>query len=115
MNEDQTALLIDTHKAVNELTEHLRNAMLDNDKRDEAFTLIQLGFQNNVAAQARIGDSLLSIAKDTATLKERSITTVVLASIVPVMLLAIGLLTVAARVAMWLAKQPAPLAMLGWP
>jgi hypothetical protein len=113
VNDDQTALLISTHKAVHELSEHLRNAMLDNDKRDQDFELIQLGFQNNVVAQQRIADALFAIGKDGAKLRERSAWTVALAAVVPVLLLAIGIIHAAGVALRWLGSSSQALAMLG--
>lgn len=90
-----------------ELARHLLNTQTDIDDQEQAFALIQSGFQRNVDAQ-------VSIAKDLATLKERSVTTLVLAGVVPAIVMAVGVIVIAGKVLALLQTSPSAMAVLGF-
>jgi hypothetical protein len=94
-------------RALEEMAGHVRNAQTDIDDQEQAFTLIKLGFQSNVDAQ-------VSIAKDLSTLKERSISTLVLAAIVPAIVLGVGIVALAGHLLTLVQASPSAMAVLGF-
>lgn len=90
-----------------ELARHLLNTQTDIDDQEQAFTLIQQGFMRNV-------DAMTSIARDLAMLKERLVTTLVLAGVVPAIVMLVGVIVVAGKVLELLRASPAAMAVLGF-
>lgn len=107
MSEESKPQLDRIEGALTELSRHLLNTQTDVDDLKQAHHLIQGGFQSNVDAQ-------VSIAKDLATLKERSVTTLALAGVVPAIVLAVGIIAVAGKVLTWIEASPAAMAVLGF-